>query len=67
MSTIKPQTSYNDITGAKLTTGGATDDYRSGWDRIFGKKEEPKEEPKVDQPEPEPELDAKATAKPPPV
>ena len=30
----------NDITGDALKTKGANDDYRAGWDRIFGKKEE---------------------------
>lgn len=29
----------NDITGDSLTTKSATDSYRNGWDRIFGKKE----------------------------
>ncbi len=38
-------TARNDITGDALRTKGSTDAYRSGWDRIFGKKEEPKEEP----------------------
>jgi hypothetical protein len=31
----------NDITGDSLHTGSSTDAYRDGWDRIFGKKEEP--------------------------
>ena len=30
----------NDITGDSLTTKSATDSYRNGWDRIFGKKKE---------------------------
>lgn len=29
----------NDITGDALRTKGSNDAYRSGWDRIFGKKE----------------------------
>lgn len=37
--------SRNDITGADLKSKPATADYRSGWDRIFGKKE-PVPEPK---------------------
>lgn len=31
--------SYNDITGAKLQTKAATENFRDGWDRIFGKKD----------------------------
>lgn len=31
--------SRNDITGDSLTTKSATDAFRNGWDRIFGKKE----------------------------
>ena len=31
-------TARNDITGDTLVTKGTTDDYRDGWDRIFGKK-----------------------------
>lgn len=31
--------SRNDITGDSLTTKSATDSYRNGWDRIFGKKD----------------------------
>ncbi len=30
--------SHNDITGDKIATKSSTDDYRDGWDRIFGKK-----------------------------
>lgn len=33
----------NEITGARLTTKPPTEDYRNGWDRIFGQKK--KEEP----------------------
>lgn len=33
----------NDITGDFLITGAASDKYREGWDRIFGKKELPQE------------------------
>lgn len=29
----------NDITGDSLVTKSTTDNYRDGWDRIFGKKE----------------------------
>jgi len=35
-------TAHNDITGDALKTKGATDAYRDGWDRIFGK---PKPQP----------------------
>ena len=34
-------TSRNDITGDAIQTKGSSDAYREGWDRIFGKKEEP--------------------------
>ena len=42
----------NDITGDFLVTGAASDAYRDGWERIFGKKktEEPKPEPEVKTP-----------------
>jgi hypothetical protein len=30
-------TSKNDITGDEIKTTTASDSYRSGWDRIFGK------------------------------
>lgn len=33
----------NDITGDAIVTGGTTENYRTGWDRIFGKKPEFKE------------------------
>jgi hypothetical protein len=33
-------TSRNEFTGAKLQTRPANNTYRSGWDAIFGKKEE---------------------------
>ena len=42
-------TARNDITGAALRTKAATENVRSGWDRIFGKKDEP--EKKKEQPE----------------
>lgn len=31
-------TSYNDITGKAQKTKGSNDQYRSGWDAIFGPK-----------------------------
>lgn len=34
-------TARNDITGDNIQTKGSNDAYREGWDRIFGKKEEP--------------------------
>jgi hypothetical protein len=37
--------SRNDITGDKQATKSATDAYRDGWDRIFGKKNVPKKKP----------------------
>lgn len=33
-------TTRNDITGDSLTTKTSTDNYRDGWDRIFGNKED---------------------------
>ncbi len=30
---------YNDVTGNALVTKPASDQYRTGWDAIFGKKE----------------------------
>lgn len=36
-------TAYNDITGDAIKTGGASSAYRDGWDRIFGKKEQPEQ------------------------
>lgn len=35
---------FNEVTGAGLVTKPANDDYRNGWDRIFGNKEK---EPEV--------------------
>lgn len=35
-------TSRNDITGDAIQTGTSSDAYRDGWDRIFGKKDQPK-------------------------
>ena len=32
-------TARNDVTGDFIQTKGATEKYRAGWDRIFGKKE----------------------------
>lgn len=37
--------SRNDITGDAQATKGATDAYRDGWDRIFGKKKKAAPEP----------------------
>ena len=36
--------SKNDITGDEIKSKGSSDLYRDGWDRIFGKKKEPKED-----------------------
>lgn len=33
--------SVNDITGDKIVTEPASEKYRSGWDRIFGKPQSP--------------------------
>lgn len=30
----------NDVTGDFIITGASSENYRTGWDRIFGKKEE---------------------------
>ena len=38
----------NDITGDFLITGAASDKYREGWDRIFGKKKELPQEPEAE-------------------
>lgn len=38
----------NDITGDNLHTGSATDSYRKGWERIFGKKNIEEEHTTVD-------------------
>jgi len=35
----------NDVTGAELVTKAATDKYREGYDRIFGKKNSPEPTP----------------------
>ncbi len=43
--------STNDVTGDKLITKQATDAYRDGWDRIFGKKPQP---PVANSPEEQP-------------
>lgn len=40
-------TARNDITGDAIQTKGSNDAYRDGWDRIFGKKAEPKAEEHV--------------------
>ena len=40
-------TSRNDITGDSIATKKATDSYRDGWERIFGKKPVTKDEEKV--------------------
>ena len=40
-------TSRNEITGDLITTkGAASDSYRDGWDRIFGKKQPEDKKPK---------------------
>ena len=31
---------FNEVTGAGLVTKAATEDYRKGWDLIFGKNKE---------------------------
>lgn len=40
-------TARNEITGDALQTKVGTDSYRSGWDRIFGKKPEPIAQPAI--------------------
>lgn len=42
-------TSKNDITGDELKSRTSTDNYRNGWDRIFGKKPEPVVEEKKEE------------------
>lgn len=37
-------TARNDITGAPIKTRANNKAYDEGWDRIFGKKEEPDDE-----------------------
>lgn len=39
----------NDITGDKLVTKTTNDDYRSGWDRIFGNKNKKTEDTQPEQ------------------
>lgn len=41
-------TSRNDITGDELKSKTNNDKYRDGWERIFGKKDQPKPEDKKD-------------------
>ena len=41
-------TTKNDITNDSLITKAPTDAYRDGWDAIFKKKEELKEEVRID-------------------
>jgi len=37
----------NEHTGARLITKVPTDEYRDGWDRVFGTKEKPVSNPPV--------------------
>jgi hypothetical protein len=37
---LRPSSSQNDITGDHIITKVSNETYRSGWDRIFGKKKE---------------------------
>lgn len=39
-----PSSSQNDVTGDHIITKASNETYRSGWDRIFGKKSEPTKE-----------------------
>lgn len=50
LETVKVATARNDITGAALRMKAATENFRSGWDRIFGNKheEQPQEQPKTE-------------------
>ena len=41
-------TSYNDITGDAIKTGGASNAYRDGWERIFGKNKDAPDNPEKD-------------------
>ena len=41
-------TTKNDVTGDSLITKAPTDAYRDGWDAIFKKKDELKEEVRID-------------------
>ena len=41
-------TTKNDVTGDSLITKAPTDAYRANWDAIFKKKEELKEEVRID-------------------
>lgn len=46
----------NDVTGDELKTGVNNDSYRDGWERIFGKNQEAKENvPEQDTKENKPE------------
>ena len=36
-----PSSSQNDVTGDHIITKASNEVYRSGWDRIFGKKADP--------------------------
>jgi hypothetical protein len=38
---------YNDVTGEALVTKPSSDKYRTGWDAIFGKKDDNKDEKPV--------------------
>lgn len=35
----RPASCQNDITGDHIITKVSSEDYRNGWDRIFGKKD----------------------------
>jgi len=39
----------NDVTGDKIITKTGTDNYRDGWDRIFGKNKEQQKEKEEEQ------------------
>ena len=55
MSVTRGYTARNPVTGAWLKTKPATNDYRAGYDAIFGKKEPVVEEPVVEEDEEKPE------------
>jgi hypothetical protein len=39
----------NEVTGARLVSRTPNEAYKDGWDRIFGAKNEEKQEPKQDE------------------
>lgn len=41
-------TAKNDVTGDSIMTKGSSQAYRDNWERIFGKKDQPKQNEEVD-------------------